>query len=72
MGQLIYIHSTPVELEDRTLAHLQLPVTAKLRRSETSCTPGTEIPPTEAAANRCRSPLPHQSSSGTDEENALL
>ncbi|KQR20416.1 hypothetical protein ASF79_12955 [Agreia sp. Leaf335] len=34
MGQLIYNHNTHVELDDRTLAHLQLVITAKLRRSE--------------------------------------
>jgi len=34
MGTLIYEGHTKVEIEDRTLAHLQVVITAKLRRGE--------------------------------------
>ena len=34
MGQLVYNSSTWVEMDDRTLAHLQIVIGAKLRRGE--------------------------------------
>ena len=34
MGSFIYERGTKVEIEDRALAHLQLVISAKLRRSE--------------------------------------
>lgn len=34
MGQLVYNSSTWIEMDDRTLAHLQIVIGAKLRRGE--------------------------------------
>lgn len=34
MGRFIYARSTSIEIEDRTLHHLQLVITTKLRRRE--------------------------------------
>ena len=34
MGKFIYDHSVKIDFEDRTLAHLQLVISAKLRRGE--------------------------------------